>query len=145
MRRLLALALTASVCLPLAGCSGVPEEAEDDARWTAALREAIEPLDHVDELVDVGYSLQGPFVKNKAWISGYVWSDSDDETVNLALLDDVGRAVATVMADNPIADSWVKISVVDASGDNLALSRLGLPASPDLDDLADQYAIPRRR
>lgn len=143
MRRQIAVGLAAT--LALFGCGGVPDEAKDSERWTTALQEAIEPLPHVANLVDVGYSLQGPFNSNQAWIGGAVWSDTDDETVNLTLLDDVGRAVANAMAENPIADSWVRIKVVSASGDGLELSELGLTGTVTLDDLAAHYDIPRQK
>lgn len=131
-------------CLALLGCGTDLSESDRDAgRWTAALIEAVEPLPHIAELQDVGYSLQGPFTHNTAWIIGSVWSDSNDEQVNRELLDGVGRAVAASLAENTIADSWVKIQVVSASGRAMALSELGLPTTPTLDDLAEHYGIPR--
>ncbi len=126
------------------GCTGVPEEAEDSKRWTAALVEKIQSLPHVDRLQDVQYSLQGAFNHNQAWISGTVHSDSNDDTTNLKLIDEVGRGVATALADNPIEDSWVKIEVVGSQGRGYGLDDVGLPTAPTLDDLAKRYNIVRK-
>lgn len=143
MRTPLVLALIAA--LGLFGCSSEPDEVRDASRWTEALVEAIEPLPHVAELQDVSYAMQGPIKHTQAWVSGSVWSDSDDDAVNRQLLDEVGRAVATALAENPVEDSWVSISVVGASGKGYDLALLGLPETPTLDDLAQHYSIPRQK
>lgn len=112
----------------------LPAEARDQARWTAALQEALAQLPHVARTVDVAWTVQGPFRRSTVWVTGTVWSDTDDDTVNRDLLADVVRAAAAVLPHLDVP-SWVQLSVASASGDNLRLAALGLGERPTLADL----------
>ncbi|MDO5735982.1 MAG: hypothetical protein Q4P15_05860, partial [Propionibacteriaceae bacterium] len=79
----------------LAGCGSSREEHTDE-EWNQLLLDALTALEHVGEVTDLSYSMQGVLgLKNSAWISGIVLSDTDDDAINEALLDEVGRTIAT--------------------------------------------------
>lgn len=127
----------------LTGC-GSPGEQHTDDEWTQLLVDALEPLAHVKELTDFSYEMQGVLGrKDGAWISGIVESDTDDIATNEALLDDVGRTVATVHRDNRAKRSWVKVYVLSPSNVPFKLrDRVG-PAVVTIDDLAEFYGVDR--
>ena len=112
MRRALSVALIAT--LGLFGCA-VPEEAADSERWSKVLTDAVAPIQHVEKTVDLGYSLQGPFGADSAWLNGTLWTDTDDPEINRAVLDEAGRAIAESFAQNPAKKSWVKVAVASKS------------------------------
>lgn len=141
MRRALSVALIAT--LGLFGCA-VPEEAADSERWSKVLTDAVAPIQHVEKTVDLGYSLQGPFGADSAWLNGTLWTDTDDPEINRAVLDEAGRAIAESFAQNPAKKSWVKVAVASKSGTPYELHDLLDKSTVTLDDLAAHYGIPRR-
>lgn len=144
MRITLVLALATT--LAVFGCGKQPDVVADQARWTTALEAAMKPIAERPEVRDVDevkYSMQGPFSASTAWITGRIWSTTDDPATNKALLEDAGRAVVEALADNPVKDSWVKIQVVTTSNDPVTWNDLGLGAAPTLDDVAAHLGIPR--
>ncbi len=127
----------------LSGCGSSGEQHTDD-EWTQLLVDALEPLAHVKELTDFSYEMQGVLGrKDGAWISGIVESDTDDIATNEALLDDVGRTVATVHRNNRAKRSWVMVYVLSPSNVAFKLrDRVG-PAVVTIDDLAEFYDVDR--
>lgn len=127
--------------LGLFGCRNSGSQ-HTDQEWNQLLVDALASLDHVRELVDFSYSMQGVLGRrNTAWISGIVASDSDDEVINQALLDEVGRTIATVHLDNPVKDSWVKVYVLSPSRTSYKFRDKVDHAAVSLDDLKDLYGI----
>lgn len=107
----------------------------DPGAWSQALIHALETLPHAARLVDVGCAMRGLFRPTTLWVTGTVWSDTDDEATNLELLAAVAAAAARALAGVEVRKSWVQLSVASASGDALRLSRLGLGATPSLEEL----------
>lgn len=133
-----------ALSLTIFGCASPSDDVKDTAKWTQVLEDSLSPLDHVAELTEVSYSLQGMFVHDSVWLSGTVWSDSSDAAVNEALIDDVGRAIASSFAENAAQKSWVKVKVVGADGASYQLRDIVGSTTVTLDDLAEHYDIPRR-
>ena len=129
--------------LGLFGCSDSGPQ-RSDAEWNNLLVAELEPLEHVQQLDQFSYSMQGVLGrKNTAWISGVVRSDTDDEAANWALLDEVGRAIATVHQDNPVKDSWVKVHVISPSLTKYQFSDIFDHQVATLEDLAERYDVER--
>lgn len=127
----------------LAGC-GSSGDKHTDAEWNQLLLDALEPLEHVDALIDFSYSMQGVFgAKTNAWISGIVKSDTDDVATNNALLDDVGKIIATVHRNNRVKGNWVKVYVLSPSKVPYEFFDKVDHQVVTLDDLAKLYGVDR--
>ena len=119
----------------LAGC-GTSGEEHTNEEWNQLLVDALGPLDHADELTDFSYSMQGVLGRlDSAWISGIVISDTDDVATNEALLDEVGRTIATVHRKNPAKRSRVTVHVLSPSRMSYKFRDKVAPGVVTLDDL----------
>ncbi len=129
--------------LGLAGC-GSSGEIHTDAEWNQLLLDALEPLEHVEELIQFSYSMQGVLGrKDSAWISGIVKSDTDDAAINEVLLDEIGKTVATIHRDNRSKRSRVNVDILTPSKMSHTLSdKLGHPVVT-LEELAELYDVDR--
>lgn len=114
-----------------------------DEEWNQRLIDALEPLDHVAELRDFSYSKQGMFSRDSAWVSGIVVSDTDDESANRDLLDEVGRQIVTVHQENYSRRSWVRTYLRSPGGEIYEFKAVLESEVVSLDDLAEHYNIPR--
>lgn len=129
--------------LGLAGC-GSSEEKRSNEEWNQLLIDALEPLDHVEELTDFSYEMQGVLGrKDSAWIFGTVKSDTDDVATNEALLDDVGKTIAIVHRNNPSERSRVRVRVLSPSNMPYELRDRVDHTAVTIDDLADLYGVER--
>ncbi|MCG6567014.1 hypothetical protein C3E87_05140 [Tessaracoccus sp. ZS01] len=128
----------------LFGCGSKDADVTDE-EWNRRLVEALEPLDHVEELTDFNYSMQGAFGgRDSAWVSGTVRSDTNDPATNEALLEEVGRQIATVHRDNGARRSSIMVHVLSP---NLTKYKFETMLDVDLatlDTLAAHYGIARR-
>lgn len=144
-RRTLLLGAVAATGLAACG-SSLEEHSEEE--WNQLLIQALEPLNHVAELVDIRYSLvKGPF-STDVWISGTVVSDTDDVAANEALLDDVGKTIITVHRNNPVVGKYfqgnsVKVEVLSPSEHRYRFLDY-YPRSMTLEHLAEIHDVKRR-
>ncbi|MDO5736569.1 MAG: hypothetical protein Q4P15_08845 [Propionibacteriaceae bacterium] len=143
MQRRTVLGAVAGV-IALSGC-GSSGGKHTDEEWNQLLIDALEPLAPAVELTDFSYSMQGVLGrKDSAWISGVVMSDTDADAINEALLDDVGRTIATVHRNNPAKRSRVTVYVLSPS----RMSSYKFQDKLDkgvvtIDDLAELYGVDR--
>lgn len=126
----------------LAACVS-PKEEHTDEEWNQLLIDALEPLDHVTELAEFNYSMQGMISKDSAWISGIVISDTDDVATNEALLDKVGKIVASIHRHNPAKRSWVKVDVRGPAARPFTFDAKLDKGVVTIDDLVELYGVER--
>lgn len=129
--------------LGLAGCGSSGKE-HTDAEWNQLLLDALEPLEHVEELIQFSYSMQGVLGrKDSAWISGIVKSDTDDAAINEALLDEIGKTVAIIHRDNRAKRSRINVDILTPSIMSHKLrDKIGHPVVT-FEDLAELYGVER--
>ncbi|GAA4896109.1 hypothetical protein GCM10025789_12240 [Tessaracoccus lubricantis] len=143
MRKLTTLALTVAV-LGVFGCAPEPDPI-DAAEGQRRMEAALVGIDNVTEVTDVKYELQRPISQEVHVMGATLHSDSEDPTVNRAILEEAGRRIADTMKDNFPRKSTVSVWVLTPSETPYRFRELGMQASPTLDELAAHFGVPRGR
>lgn len=138
MRRRTAMGAIVGI-LGLAGCS-IPGEEHNGTEWSQLLVDALGPLDHVADLYEFKYTMVPTLGLYTAWISGTVYTDTDDACANQTLLAEVGKIIATVHSNNRVKRSWVKVYVQSPSFERYEFE---MRSRNDIVTLAEFYGVRR--
>ncbi|MHA7859828.1 hypothetical protein ACX1DX_00350 [Tessaracoccus sp. Y36] len=82
--------------------------------------------------------------RDSAWVSGTVRSDTNDAATNEALLEEVGRQIATVHRDNGARRSSIMVHVLSPNLTKYTFETMLDVDLATLDTLAAHYGIARR-
>ena len=144
MRRFTALLLTVAV-FGLFGCGNPTPEPLGVEEGQRRLEAALQDIPHVSELIEVQYSMQGPFNPDTAWMTARFRTDSEDDATSRAVLETAARRTVEAMDDNFPKRSWMRFQVLTPEGHTVGFSDVGLPSEPGLDEMAEHLGIPRGR